>query len=306
MATISAGMVKELREKTGAGMMECKKALEASEGDMEAAVDELRKRGQAIADKKGARATKEGLIFAKVAGPVGVLVELNCETDFVARNDDFKNFGAHLTELVAAGGEVAESGDVEKLAAMSCPFHGTAVREALTGLIAKVGENMGISRFLRIDASKGDGPGHIASYIHPPGKLGVLIQMQAGKAETLTQPAFIELARDLAMQVAAAAPLAVTPEGISAKTLEREKAIYVDQVKMEGKPEKMWDKIVEGKMSKFYKDVCLLEQVFVKDPEHKLTVAKLLEAKSKELGDTIGVVRFERFTVGGGAEQAAE
>ena len=300
MATISASMVKELREKTGAGMMECKKALQETGGDLEQAVDELRKRGQARANKRSGRSAKEGLIMAKVEGSVGVLFEINCETDFVARNDEFIALGAYLADLVHAGDASMDAGDAEAFANLVSPQHGKPVGEVLTDLIAKVGENMGIGRFARVDASQGEGQGRLTAYIHPPGKLGVLIELRAGKAETLGQEAIAQLGHDLAMHVAAAAPVAVDRGSIPADEVEREQAIYRDQVKMEGKPEKIWDKIVEGKLAKFYKENCLLEQGFVKDPD--TTIKNLLEGIGKELDDTIQVKRFERFVVGGSTE----
>ena len=222
MPTITANMVKELREKTGAGMMDCKKALAETDGDMEKAVDELRKRGQAIANKRGGRVTREGLVFDRVEGGVGVLVEVNCETDFVARNDDFKAFGENAAALVLAQPALA-GGSAETLLATADPKAGKPVSEVLTEAIAKIGENIGIARYERIDAAKGAGPGRVFSYIHPPGKIGVLIHLGAGKAETLTSEAFEQLGRDLAMQVAATAPLALDREGVPADAVERER-----------------------------------------------------------------------------------
>ncbi|MCL5269056.1 MAG: translation elongation factor Ts [bacterium] len=300
MANITASMVKELREKTGAGMMDCKKALAETDGDMEKAVDELRKRGQAIADKKGARATKEGLIFARVDGKVGAMVELNCETDFVARNDEFRAVGAALAARVAAGDAPIDSGSLADVTMDE--FGGKPAGQVIQELIAKVGENMAVSRFVRVDASQGEGLGFVTSYVHPPGKLGVLVELRAGKAETMAGGEFAALAKDLAMQVAAAAPVCITRAQVPADLLERERAIYADQARMEGKPEKIWDKIIEGKMAKFYKESCLLEQIFVKDAD--LTIAKLLEATGKKLGDTLSIARFERLVVGGAAPAA--
>ncbi|MEN6624849.1 MAG: translation elongation factor Ts [Candidatus Sumerlaeia bacterium] len=298
MAEITASMVKELREKTGAGMMECKKALVATNGDLEAAVDELRKSGQAIALKKGARAMKEGRIFAQVADGAGVMVELNCETDFVARNEEFVSLGTKLSAMVC-GGSVDS---VEALTNAKLD-DGRTVAETLTAAIAKVGENHAISRFVRIE-SAGTTPGAIAAYVHPPGKLGVLIQLEADSADALKSEAVQQLGRDLAMQVAAAAPVCIDRASVPADVLAREKAIYTDQVKMEGKPEKIWDKIVEGKMVKFYKQSCLLEQEFVKDPD--MNIQQLLDKVGKEAGSKVRVARFERYEVGGGAEKAAE
>ena len=295
MPTITANMVKELREKTGAGMMDCKKALAETDGDMEKAIDELRKRGQAIASKRGGRATREGLIFDAVRDGVGVLVEVNCETDFVARNDDFKAFGENAVALVLAQSALA-GGSAETLLATTDPKSGKKVSDGLTEAIAKIGENIGIARYDRIDTAKGEGPGRVFSYIHPPGKIGVLVYLTAGKPETLKSEAFEQLGRDLAMQVAATAPLALNREGVPAEAVERERAIFIDQVKQEGKPEKIWDKIVEGKVAKFYKDSCLIDQIFVKDQD--LTISQLIEKTGKALGDTVNLAGYTRFAVG--------
>ncbi|MCE5230222.1 translation elongation factor Ts [bacterium] len=296
MAEITASLVKELREKTGAGMMECKKALVETGGDLEAAVDELRKRGQVIAQKKGSRAMKEGRIFARVTDKAGVMVELNCETDFVAKNEEFVKLGNKLSQIVADQAPCC----VEALTGVKLE-DGQTVSETLTAAIAKVGENQAISRFVRIE-SDSKGAGAIAAYVHPPGKLGVLIQLEADNAAALKSEAVQHLGRDLAMQVAAAAPVCIDRASVPADVLAREKAIYVDQVKMEGKPEKIWDKIVEGKMVKFYKQACLLEQEFVKDPD--LTIEKLLAKVGKEAGSAIKVARFERYEVGGAADKS--
>lgn len=303
MAAITASMVKELREKTGAGMMDCKKALVEAEGNMEVAVDELRKRGQAIADKKGARATKEGLIFAKIDGTVSAMIELACETDFVARNEEFKAMGVEMVDMVLAGGEAVLAGDVEKFNGLSMAgFEGKTVNEVIREAVAKIGENMSVSRFVRLE-SQGEGAGFIQAYIHPPGKLGVLVELKAGKAETLAQDGFKTLASDLAMHIAAAAPVCLTKDGVPADLVARERAIFADQVKMEGKPEKIWDRIIDGKLSKFFKDICLLDQIFVKDSD--LTISALLAKVGKELGDTISIARFERLVVGAQAEEKA-
>lgn len=297
MANITASMVKELREKTGAGMMDCKKALAEADGDMEKAIDELRKRGQAIANKASARTTREGLIFSKVDETAGALLELNCVTDFVARNEDFVALGNTLVELVHAG--VATT--AEQLLDAQHPTAGKPVREVLTDAIAKTGENMNVSRIQRIQVTDNT---VVVGYIHPPGKLGVLVQLEAAKPETLKSPAVKALGADLAMQVAAAAPIALDREAVPAEIVERERAIYLDQVKMEGKPEQMWDRIVEGKMSKFYKDSCLVDQAFIKDQDQ--SVRQLVESVGKQVGDTISIVRFERFLVGETAKPEEE
>lgn len=297
MATITAEMVRDLREKTGAGMMDCKKALTEAGGDMEKAFDELRKRGQAIADKKAARGTKEGLIFSKVDGKTGVLVEIGCETDFVARNEEFKALGDEIAGMLHADAALAEGNDVTKLLATTLPSAGKPVSEALRDKIAKIGENMAVARFVRLSAE--GGPGYVRGYIHPPGKLGVLLTLGAGKAETFANPAVDELGRDIAMQIAAAAPVALGREGIPADQIARERAIHAESEDVKKKPENIREKIIDGKMGKFYKENCLLEQLFVKDGD--LTIQQLLDKVGKAVGDTLTVTRFERFVVGGAA-----
>jgi elongation factor Ts len=293
---ITASMVKELRDKTGAGMMDCKKALTEAGGDLETAVSELRKRGIAKAEKRGARATKEGLVFPGVEGSSAAMLELSCETDFVARNEDFQNIGKKLLDLILAGGEAAESGDPDKLLAVTCPESGRTIQDLLTGKIATIGENLGLARFTRLDASSADGVCFLTSYIHPPGKLGVLIELQVNNKDTLGQPGLKELARDLAMQVAAAGPIALSQDDVPPDVVEREKDVYRGQAAQENKPEKIWEKIVEGKLNKFFKQSCLLQQEFVKDSE--LTISKLLRKISGELDDTIQINRFVRYQVG--------
>ncbi|HOE97855.1 MAG TPA: translation elongation factor Ts [Candidatus Sumerlaeota bacterium] len=299
MAEITASMVKELREKTGAGMMDCKKALAECDGDMERAVDELRKRGQAVADKRGGRATREGLVFERTEGAVGVLVELNCETDFVARNDEFRAIGRDLADLLFQHGD--QFTDPSQLMGFTSPEHGRTVSEILTEAIGKTGENMGVRRFVRLNADQNGPHGFITSYIHPPGKLGVLVEVHAGKPESLNNAGVRQLGRDLAMHIAAAAPVSISRNDVDPALVAREKKIYMEQAQHEGKPEKIWEKIAEGKLAKFYKQSCLLEQEFVKDPDQ--TIEQLVAAVGKAAGDTLTVARFERFEVGAGAEQ---
>ena len=279
MTTITASMVKELRDKTGVGMMECKKALAETGGDLEAAVDELRKRGQAVAAKRGGRATSEGLIFTKTGDGVAAMVEMNCETDFVARNDDFRALGQALAGMVHASPEAT---DTESAGALQCKKSCGSVAECVSNLMGKIGENMAIGRVVRVDTTQMDTPAAVTAYIHPPGKLGVLLTLAADSADVLARPEVEELGRDLAMHVAAAAPTAVAPDAIPAETLEREKNIYAEQAKMTGKPEKIIDKIVEGRVKKYYKQFCLIEQEFVKDTD--VSVTQLLERVGKEAG----------------------
>lgn len=297
MAEITASMVKELRQKTGAGMMDCKKALQECGGDMEQATDELRKRGQAIASKRAGRSANEGLIFARMQDNLGAMVELNCETDFVARNDEFKSFGQHLADLILSH---PSARDTESLAALACNEHGKTVEQSITDLIGKIGEKITLGRVVRLEGERDDQT-LLTSYIHPPGKLGVMIELKADKPETLASETIQALARDLAMQVAASAPLGVSREDIPREIVDRERAIYQEQVAMQGKPEHIRDKIVEGKLGKFFKESALLEQAYIKDPDR--SVSRLIEAVGEDLNDTIQVVRFERFVIGEAPEQ---
>lgn len=298
MSTISATTVKELREMTGAGMMDCKRALTECEGDMEAAKDWLRKRGQAIADKRASRKASDGLIFSKVAddGSAAALLELNCETDFVARLEAFVKLGDALVDQVLAGGAGATNGLAEELlAAPDATTPGRTVGEGLKERIGTIGENMEIGQFARMSAPAGSSAFQI--YIHPPGKLGVLVEFRVGKPESRDAEAFNTLAQDVAMHIAAASPLFLNRDSVAADKLEREKAIYKEQALNEGKPEKIAEKIIEGRVAKFYKEVCLIEQQFVKDPD--LTIDALVKKAGKEIGDEIAIAGFRRIKVGG-------
>jgi elongation factor Ts len=297
VAEITALMVKELREKTGAGMMECKKALVEAGGDQEKAVDVLRKQGLATAAKKATRSAKQGLIGHSVTADakLAVIAEVNCESDFVARTDDFQALVKEVITLVADHAPA----DVPALLALPSAEAGQTVGQAISAKIAKVGENMGVARFARLAASA---TGYLTAYIHPGSQLGVVVEMTAGKPETAASAAFLELLHDVAMQVAAANPGFLSRADVTAEILEKEKEIYRARTLAEGKPEKVVDKIVEGRMAKFYEEVCLLDQPFIK--ENSLSVTQLLAQKGKELGDTLGVARFVRFKVG--ETQAAE
>jgi elongation factor Ts len=274
---ISAADVKVLRERTGAGMMDCKKALEETNGDMEAAIDLLRARGAAKAAKRAEREASEGVVALHVEAGVGALVELNCETDFVARTDAFRDLAQQLAEHAAkhsTGVDGEAGGDL----LLEQSFMGGAgtVGELVTGVSAKTGEKMGIRRFARFQT---DG-GTVGGYIHMTGKIGVLVELGTAGG--------MDLVRDVAMHVAAARPLAVSAADIPAGVVERERAVYLEQVRQEGKPENIQDKIVEGKLKRFFKEQALLEQAFVKDPDR--TVGQLVGAN--------GVRRFARFELG--------
>jgi elongation factor Ts len=301
MAEISAQLVKQLRDATAAGMMECKKALVEANGDLNEAQVILRKRGLATAAKKASRSAKEGLIGLHVspAGDLGLLVEVNCETDFVAKTPDF---GALVEEVkqVILESKPADAAALRALPSKSEPA--ISVADLLTNKIAKVGENMGIPRFALLNAT-----GTVGAYTHPGSKLVALVDITTKNAATKETAGFKELVQDLAMQVAAADPKFLTKDDVTEEYITKEKEIQRARALAEGKPEKIVDKVVEGRMSKFYEEVCLLDQPFIK--ENSLTITQLLADKSKQLGDDLGVAAFVRFKVGETAsadEPAAE
>lgn len=289
MATkITAQMVKQLREMTDSPMMECKKALVEAEGDLEKAVDVLRTMGIAKAVKKAGRDTNEGTVgaFVTADGHKGALVEVSCETDFVGTNPKFTGFATKLAEVVADNAPA----DVEALKAL--PFEGAdTVDSALTELIHTMGENMKIARF--VVRSVQDGA--LSSYVHG-GKLGVLVEFAFSKPATAENDAFKAYAHDVAMQVAAAQPVAARIEDVPAETVEHEVAIYKAQAAESGKPEAIQEKIALGRMDKFYKENCLAEQDFVKNPD--LTVAQYADECAKEMGGKIAITGFVRFALG--------
>ncbi|RWU12306.1 elongation factor Ts [Pseudidiomarina gelatinasegens] len=274
---ITAALVKELRERTGAGMMDCKKALEETGGDIDAAIENMRKSGQAKAAKKAGRVAAEGVILTKTEGNVGTLVELNCETDFVARDDSFLAFGQKVIDAAFANKET----DVEKLKATN--IGDGSVEEVREALVAKIGENMNVRRVITVD-----GGDLVESYVHG-GRIGVLVAITGGDAD---------LARDIAMHVAASAPQFVKPEDVSAEVVEKERAIQLDIAMQSGKPQEIAEKMVEGRMRKFTGEISLTGQAFVKDPS--ITVADLLKQKGAD------VLTFVRFEVGEGIEKKAE
>ena len=286
---ITAKMVKELREKTNAGMMDCKKALGECGGDLEKAVDWLRQKGLMTARKRAGRATREGLITAGVSADqsCGAMLELNCETDFVAKNDSFQKLAADILALLLAGGPAPA--DVPDLLARPLAAGGT-VGEAIQGLVGTIGENMNLRRFVSRKAPAG---AFLHTYIHGPGRLGVMVELAAEKSG----PAAVELAHNLAMHIAAANPAARTAEEVPAELLEREKEIYRAKLAESGKPENMWDKIMAGQLKKFYSEVVLLEQAYVKDPTGKTTVAGLLKSSAGACGRA-EIRLYDRFQLG--------
>lgn len=286
---ITASLVKELRDKTNAGMMDCKKALEETQGDLDAAITLLREKGIAKAVKKADREAKEGIITARVdaAGKSGVLAEINCETDFVSKNDNFQKFVAGVADTLAA----ASAPDLA--AALQVPFGDLTIEDAVKAKVTEIGENIQLRKYVRYEAQ---GEGAIAQYIHMGGKVGVLIEVGATKPETASTDAFRDLIKDLTLHIAAAAPRGLSREDIPADVVEAEKSIFRVQLAESGKPANIIENIINGKIAKFFSESCFLEQGFVKDPD--TTITKLLEAKGKELGDTLTVRRFIRFGLG--------
>ncbi|MCB2292077.1 translation elongation factor Ts [Clostridium algoriphilum] len=292
---ISASMVKELREKTGAGMMDCKRALSETDGDMEKAIELLREKGLAAAAKKSGRIAAEGLVRAYISEGMksGSLVEVNCETDFVADNEEFitltKNIAMQAVQTNST--TIGEFSDEKYItdAAMT-------VNDAVTALIAKLGENMSVRRFQKFSIENGI----VQSYIHGGGRIGVLVELSCEKQDDV----LIQIAKDIAMQIAAASPLFLDNTCVDNETLEKEKEIYRVQALNEGKPEKIVEKMVMGRVNKYYKEVCLLEQIWVKNADY--TIKKYLQEESKKLGADIKVTRYVRFERGEGIEKKEE
>lgn len=293
MAEITAALVKELREKTGAGMMDCKKALTESGGDLETAVDWLRKKGLAAAAKKAGRIAAEGLVGAAVEGTRGALVEVNSETDFVSRNDKFQGLVSTL-----AGLALKADGNVEALAASAYPGTGRTAGEEVTHLVATIGENISLRRSTALSVSNGV----VAAYIHSPvapglGKIGVLVALES----TGDKAKLEAFGKQVAMHVAAARPDALHIADVDASNLERERAVLVEQARASGKPEAIIEKMVDGRIRKYYEEVVLHEQVWVLDGETKVRAA--IEAAAKDAGAPVSVTGFVRFVLGEGIEK---
>ena len=290
---ITAESVRELRERTGCGMMDCKKALTETAGDMDKAIDFLREKGLATAAKKAGRIASEGIVDVFVDGNVGVIVEVNSETDFVAKNDDFRNFVRNVAKQVIA----TNPADVETLLAQNfIEDESVTISAMLTEKIAKIGENMNIRRFARYE-------GVTEGYIHGGGRIGVLVAFDT-TSEIAGKEEFKGFAKDVAMQVAAAIPQFVNVEDVDISVLEREKEVLKAQALNEGKPEKIIEKMVEGRVSKFYKEVCIVEQPFIKDPDK--TVKAYVKEVGTKLGGDIAITKFSRFEKGEGLEKKSE
>lgn len=288
---ITAQMVKELRDKTGAGMMDSKKALTQAEGDMERAIEILREKGLASAAKKAGRIAAEGVVATYVSDDMkkAGMVEFNCETDFVSLNEEFKAMANDFAKIASE----TEATDVE--AFKNEAYNGTTVGEAITALVAKIGENMDLRRFVKLEAADGA----IASYVHMGGKIGVLVQLKSENANEDVQ----RVAKDVAMHVAATNPAFLAKDMVDQNTLEKEKEIYRVQAKNDGKPENIIEKMVMGRVAKYLKEAVLLEQPFVKDPD--LSVAKYVSGEAKNFG-AMEVVRYVRYEKGEGIEKKDE
>jgi len=290
VANITASMVSELRGKTGAGMMDCKKALTEADGNIDEAVDILRKKGLSAAAKKAGRVAAEGMVVCAGEGNVGVVVEVNAETDFVAKNDAFVAFA----NGVAAAVLNHSPADLEALLAADFPGTGRTVGEEQTYQVATIGENINIRRFVRFDVAEGT----VASYVHGGGKIGVLVELTTPKGG---DEKVETLARQIAMHVAAAFPQYLDRSEVPAEVVDKEKEIMRVKAIESGKPEKIVDKIIEGQINKFFGEVCLLEQAFVMDTDRK--ISKVVADVAKELGTSIELSRFVRFGLGEGLEK---
>lgn len=296
MAEITAALVKELREKSGAGMMDCKKALNETNGDLEAAVDWLRTKGLATAAKKAGRVASEGLVGIAVEGNKGAVVEVNAETDFVSRNDSFQELVENVTKLAVSTGE-----DLDALKAAAYPGTGRNVEEEMTNAVATIGENMNIRRAAVLEVANGA----LASYVHSAlkpglGKIAVLVALEStGGTDGLE-----EVGKQIAMHIAAARPQSIGRDDLDPEAIERERQVLIEQARESGRPEEIIQKMVDGRLRKFYEEVCLLEQTFVIDGESM--VSKIVEDAGKAVGGDVKVSGFKLFVLGEGIEKKEE
>jgi len=299
--TISATMVRDLRDKTGAGIMECKAALAEANGDLETAVDVLRKRGLKVEEKKAGRAAADGLVVATISAEknLGAMVEVNCETDFVARTEKFVGLTQALLGMVAA-----DPASVDPAVLLAKPLHGASVAETVKEIIGSLGENIVVRRAARLQVPAGS-HGLVTSYLHAGGKIGVLLELRAASAAGAAHEALAGLGKDLALQVCSAEPLCVSRDQVSAELLEREKEILRAQADLQSKPAAIQDKIILGRLDKFYTERCLMDQLFIRDPEGKQKVKDLVAAVQKSLGEPVTVAGFARFRLGEGVEKKA-
>lgn len=294
---ISATQVKDLREKTGLGMMICKQALIDAKGDMTLAIENLRKQGQVTAAKRAGKAAKEGAVTIVADATCAIVYEVNSETDFVARNDDFVTLVKKLGDILLKH-KPATIDDAKKLIMPDC---NCTVEARVTELMGKIGENISFRRYYKIDINPA--AERVATYLHGNGKIGVVIKLNVNPPTALASESIGVLGKDLAMQIAASNPIAPNRESIAADTIAKEKEIYFTQAQTSGKPEKIWDKIVEGKLVKFYQEVVLTEQAYIRDPA--TIVADRIKVTEKETNATIKPVSFLRIERGAEEENAA-
>ncbi len=290
--SVTAALVKELREKSGAGMMDCKKALAETDGDMEAAIDWLRTKGLATAAKKSGRVASEGLVAFAVNGTKGAVIELNAETDFVARNTEFQEFASTLAGLALA------AGDLDALTAADYPDTGRNVAEELTHKIATIGENMSLRRMAAVSVDSGA----VVSYMHNAtaaglGRIGVLVALESSAGADVLEP----LGKQIAMHIAATAPASLSVDDLDKDMVQRERDVLIEQAKASGKPQEIAEKMVEGRMKKYYKEVVLLEQVSVIDGETQ--ISDVVAKAGKDAGAEIALTGFVRFNLGEGIEK---
>ena len=290
--SITAAQVKELREKSGAGMMDCKKALNETNGDMDSAVDWLRTKGLAAAAKKSGRVASEGLVAASVSDGVGALIELNSETDFVSRNDEFQNFAKALADIALG------VNDLDALKAAEFPGTGRTVEEELTQKIATIGENMSLRRMQKVSVDAG----LVVPYIHNAvadglGRIGVLV----GLSSAADEASLATLGKQLAMHIAATSPASLSVDELDPSMVQRERDVLIEQAKASGKPQEIAEKMVEGRMRKYYEEVVLLEQIFVVDGETK--VKAVIEMAAKDAGSAIALTAFSQYNLGEGVEK---
>ena len=292
MAEITAALVKELREKSGAGMMDAKKALVENGGNIDASMDWLRKKGLASAAKKSSRTAAEGLVGLAVSGTTGVVVEVNAETDFVARNDQFQGFVKKASELA-----LTKANDIDALGAADFG-NGKDVKSALTELVATIGENMSLRRMSKLTVKDGVVAGYVHNALSPGlGKIGVLVALESTGKKDVLEP----LGKQIAMHVAAAFPQFLDRSSVDASAIERERAVLRDQAKQQGKTDEVIEKMLEGRMRKFYEEIVLLDQIFVVDGESRISA--LLEKASKDAGAPVAITGFARLQLGEGIEK---
>jgi elongation factor Ts len=299
---ISAAMVRDLRDKTGAGIMECKAALAEAGGDLTKAIEVLRKRGLKIAEKKVGRTAADGLVVAWISPgrDAGSLVEVNCETDFVARTEQFTGLTRSLVALVGAD---AAASEVSVLLTRS--LNGKPVAEVVKETIGSLGENIVVRRAVRL-ALPQDAKGLVTSYLHAGGKIGVLVEVRCKSDGVAKSEGLAQLARELALQVCSTEPSYVTRNQVPAEILEKEREILRAQPDVQGKPAAIQDKIIQGRLEKFFMERCLVDQLFIRDPDGKQKIRDVLKAAEKTLGEPVTVAGFARFRLGEGIEKRAE